>query len=58
MDYKDMSNAEIKLSMERLTNNFEMKKNKLVELCKEMEEIEREFLSAKKELELRKNIFI
>lgn len=53
-----MSNAEIKLSMERLTNNFEMKKNKLVELCKEMEEIEREFLSAKKELELRKNIFI
>ena len=31
-----MSNAEIKLSMERLTNNFEMKKNKLVELCKEI----------------------
>lgn len=57
MEYKDMSNAELKLAMDKLTNNFEHKKNELVELCKEMENLEREFLTAKKELELRKNIF-
>lgn len=58
MEYQNMSNAELKLTMEKLTNEFEAKKAALIELCKNMENIEYEYLSAKKELELRKNIYI
>ena len=51
-----MSNAELKLEVEKLTNEFEAKKRLLVNVCEEMEAIERKFLSAKKELEMRRNI--
>lgn len=56
MEYQNMSNAELKLEVEKLTNEFEAKKRLLVNVCEEMEDIERKFLSAKKELEMRRNI--
>lgn len=56
MEYQNMSNAELKLEVEKLTNEFETKKRLLVNVCEEMEDIERKFLSAKKELEMRRNI--
>ena len=58
MEYQNMSNAELKLVMEKLTNEFEAKKNALIILCKEMERVEHEYLSAQKELDMRKNIYI
>lgn len=58
MEYQNMSNAEIKLEIERLTNEFDAKKRKLVDLCDEMTKIEQQYMLAKKELDLRKNIFI
>ena len=39
-DCKNMRNSEIKLYMETLNNEYEAKKNKIVGLCKEMEELE------------------
>ena len=57
-NYKDMSNAEIKLRIETLTNLFESKKNKIVEICEEMEKIEKEYLEAKHEIDIRKNIYL
>lgn len=56
MEYQNMSNVELKLEVEKLTNEFEAKKRLLVNVCEEMEDIERKFLSAKKELEMRRNI--
>jgi hypothetical protein len=52
----DLSNSEIKLYMETLSNMFENKKNELTKICEDMEEIENEYLSAKRELDIRKNI--
>ena len=33
MEYQNMSNTELKLAMEKLTNEFEAKKNALIILC-------------------------
>lgn len=52
----ELSNSEIKLYMETLSNMFENKKNELTKICEDMEEIENEYLSAKRELDIRKNI--
>ena len=57
-EYKNMSNAELKICIETLSNKFENKKNALIDICKEMEKTEKEFLKAKNELEIRKNLFI
>lgn len=57
-NFKEMSNAEIKLYIENLRNEFEGKKLKLKEICDEMDDIEREYLNATKELEIRKNLYI
>jgi hypothetical protein len=54
----DLSNSEIKLYMESLTNLFESKKIALTKICSEMDEIEKEYLQAKKELDIRKNIYL
>lgn len=58
MEYNEMSNTEIKLCMENLSNEFESKKIKLNELCNEMDELEREYLKAQKELEIRRNLYV
>jgi hypothetical protein len=57
-NFKEMSNSEIKLYIENLRNEFEGKKLKLKEICDEMDEIEREYLHATKELEIRRNLYI
>lgn len=56
-DYSNMSNAELKLCLEKLQNEFEKKKADIVKLCKDLEEIQFKYNNANSELDLRKNIF-
>lgn len=56
--YNELSNAEIKLRIESLKNEFESKKSELVKICEKMESIEREYLEAQHEMEIRKNLYI
>ena len=56
--YNELSNPEIKLRIEVLENSFESKKNELIKICEEMNNIEKEYLEAKHELEIRKNIYL
>ncbi len=56
--YKDMSNSEIKLHIEKLKNEFDKKKNDLIKLCSDMDKIEKEYLEAQHEIEIRKNLYI
>ena len=56
--YNELSNTEIKLRIEVLKNSFENKKNELIKICEEMNNIEKEYLEAKHELEIRKNIYL
>lgn len=56
--YNELSNTEIKLRIEVLENSFENKKNELIKICEEMSNIEKEYLEAKHELEIRKNIYL
>lgn len=58
VNYKEMSNSEIKLRIEVLKNEFESKKIKLRKVCEEMDEIEKEYLEANNELNIRKNIYL
>lgn len=53
-----MSNSELKLHIEKLKNLFESKKNKIVKLCEELDEIEKDFINAKHEMDIRKNIYL
>jgi hypothetical protein len=53
-----MGNSELKMYIEQLSNEFEAKKIKLKELCENMDKIEREYLKAKHELEIRRNLYI
>ena len=55
-NYTEMSNSELKLQIESLRNIFESKKNMLRNICEEMGEVEKEYLDATHELEIRKNI--
>lgn len=55
--YSEMSNSELKLVIEQLTQEFENKKIKLIQFCEEMNEIEKKYLKAKNELNMRKNLF-
>ena len=56
INYKEMSNSELKLQIESLRNIFESKKNMLKNICEEMGEVEKEYLDATHELKIRKNI--
>ena len=56
-NFKDMSNAELKLCLERFTNEFEAKKRMVLDICEEMNKIETNYLKAKHEIEIRQNIF-
>lgn len=55
--YNEMSNSELKLEIESLKNMFESKKIVLKDICEDMAEIEREYLTATNELNIRKNIY-
>ena len=57
-NFNEMSNAELKLCIEVLENKFNSLKTKLISIGEEMEAIEKEYLKAKQELEIRKNLFI
>lgn len=57
-DFQKMSNAELKLCMEKLENEYEFKKTQLINLCEDMNKIEKEYLNAKNELNIRKNLYI
>ena len=56
--YNEMSNIDLKLTLETLSNKFESKKQELIKICNEMQDIEKEYLNVKQELEIRKNLFI
>lgn len=56
--YNELSNSEIKLHIESLKNIFESKKNQLKKICEEMAEVEKEYLAATHELNIRKNMFL
>lgn len=55
---KELSNAELKLYMKSLQDEFEGKKLSLQKICDEMDAIEQEYLWAKNESEIRKNLFV
>lgn len=57
-DYKTMSNSELRMEMESLTNMFEGKKLKLRAICEEMDAIEKAYIDAKQEIDTRKNTLI
>ena len=60
MEFKkcsELTNSELKLYIQSLTDEFEAKKAKLAEICKEMEELEAQYNSAQNEINLRKTIF-
>lgn len=53
----ELSNAEIKEYIMSLENEFETKKAKIKEICKELEEIEHAYNAAQTEMKIRKTIF-
>jgi hypothetical protein len=57
-NYSEMSNTELKLCLETLTQEFESKKAELISICESMDKIEKKYIKAKQELEIRKNLYI
>ncbi len=55
--YNEMSNTELKMCMEKYSQEFESKKTQLIQLCEDMDKIEKKYLKVKHELEIRKNLF-
>ena len=58
INYHEMSNVDIKLRIETLKNLFESKKNELIRISEEMSKIEKEYLEAQHEIEIRKNLYL
>lgn len=56
--YSDLSNSELKILIETFKNEFEGKKIKLKEICEEMANIEKQYIDAINELNIRKNIYL
>ena len=56
-DYSNMSNTELKLCIETLQNEFDTKKSELIKICGEIEEIQRKYNDANREINSRKNVF-
>ena len=56
--YTELSNSELKLQIETFKNIFESKKNELKRMCEEMAEVEKEYLKATHELDVRKNLYL
>ena len=54
----EMNNSDLKLYIESLKNIFESKKIELKKICEEMVDVEKEYLSANRELDIRKNIYL
>lgn len=58
IDYSGMSNADLKLCVEKYYNEFESVKSQIIELCKKLEEVQTEYQKADSELNNRKNILL
>ena len=56
-DYNNMSNTELRICIETLQNEFDAKKNEIIKLCSELEDIQRKYNEINAEINLRKNIF-
>jgi len=56
-DYNNMSNSELKLCIETLQNEFDAKKSELIKLCEEIEDIQKRYNDANREINGRKNVF-
>lgn len=56
-DYSNMSNSELKLCIETLQNEFDAKKSELIKLCEEIENIQKRYNDANREINGRKNVF-
>ena len=56
INYKEMSNSELKLEQKKLTDKYEVTKTKIIELYKELEELDKEYIKIEGEIKLRKSI--
>lgn len=56
-DISKMSNSELKIYSETLTNEFEMVKNEIKKQCNRLIELEKEFNNVTIEIKTRKNIY-
>lgn len=56
-EYNNMTNSELKLAIETLQNEFDVKKNAMLKLCEEIEEIQKKYNAINGEINLRKNMF-
>lgn len=56
-NFKEMTNAELKIYIETFKQEYETKKNEILKMCEDMTKIEEKYLNAKHELEIRKNLF-
>lgn len=50
IDFKNMSNGDIKIEMKNLENKYEGIKNQILKLFSEMKELDSEYIEGKKEL--------
>jgi len=50
IDFKNMSNSDIKIEMKNLENKYEGIKNQILKLVGEMKELDAEYIEGKKEL--------
>jgi hypothetical protein len=55
-EYSNLSNVELKLEKERLINEFNIKKKKLIEMCEDLEQVEKNYNKVLHEIEIRSNI--
>lgn len=53
VDFSKMSNADISMKMRGYDNEYQVKKQKIVNLIGELEELDKVYIKAKKELEKR-----
>lgn len=57
LNYSEMSNNELKLTIESLENEFTVKKQSIKTLCDELVELENEYKKATSELNIRKTVY-
>lgn len=53
IDFSKMSNADISMKMRGYDNEYQVKKQKIINLIGELEQLDKIYISAKKELEKR-----
>lgn len=56
-DYNNMTNTELKLCIETIQNEFEAKKQEMIKLCEDMENIQNRYNAVNAEINIRKIVF-